>query len=239
MSRDRLSRRRALLWVASTGVALPSLAQTSAARGLPLRNLLIELRQGDESSFEASGAGLRGGAVTVGPGGQVSARAGVTLESRSGGSTLGSAQQLRVINGGQGSVRIGASVPMQWLQWVWTPQGPAVIAGSQLVETGRGFVVQPRWPGGDAPVTVEVRSEASQMASGGMPSRYQFDGRPQPEGTVSRADVLTTLQLPLGQWVTIASSGEQAQARERGVVSTREVASERRVVVQMRVTLPN
>ncbi|WP_295641409.1 hypothetical protein [uncultured Methylibium sp.] len=238
MIRALPSRRRALLFAASIALSTRGFAQAPAARGLPLRNLLVELRQGDESSFDASAAGLRSAAVTVGPDGQVSARAGVTLESRSGGSTLGSAQQLRVINGGQGSIRIGASVPMQWLQWVWTPQGPAVIAGSQLVETGRGFVVQPRWPGGDAPVTVEVRSEASQMASGGIPSRYQFDGRPQPEGSVSRADVLTTLQIPLGQWVTIASSGEQAQARERGVASTRESASERRVVVQMRVTAP-
>ena len=55
---------------------------------------------------------------------------------------------------------------------------------------------------------------------------------------MSRADVLTTLQLPLGQWVTIASSGEHAQARERGVASTRESSSDRRVVVQMRVTAP-
>lgn len=239
MSRALPSRRRALLFAASVALPVRAFAQAPpAARGLPLRNLLVELRQGDESGFEAGDAGLRSGAVTVGPDGRVSARAGVTLESRSGGSTRDTVQQLRVINGGQGSVRIGASVPMQWLQWVWTPNGPAVIGGSQLVETGRGFVVQPRWPGGDAPVTVEVRSEASQMASGGMPSRYQFDGRPQPEGTVTRADVLTTLQLPLGQWVTIASSGEQAQARERGVASTRESGSERRVVVQMRVTAP-
>lgn len=232
--------RRALLLIAAAlplGPVTAAAQAPAAARGLPLRNLLVELRQGDESGFEAGAAGLRSGAVSVGPDGQVVARAGVTLESRSGEGARQTVQQLRVVNGGQGSVRIGASVPMQWLQWVWTPNGPAVIAGSQLVETGRGFVVQPRWPGGDAPVSVEVRSEASQMASGGIPSRYQFDGRPQPEGTVSRVDVLTTVQVPLGQWVTIASSGEQARSRERGIAATGELAGERRVVVQLRVSL--
>ena len=219
------------------GAAAWPLAAQTAAR-LPLRNLLIEVRQGDEASLSESGGGLRSGAVTVGPNGEVLARAGVNVEARSAESARQTTQQVRVLNGGQASVRIGVAGPMQWWQWVLTPQGPAVIAGSQLVETGHGFVVQPRWPGGDAPVTVEVRSEASTLASGGLPSRYSPDGLPLPERSVERSGALTTVQLPLGEWITVASSGEALQRSKRGVLSTRDVARERRVVVQMRVTLP-
>lgn len=229
-------KRRPLI-LAALALLMPT-APAIAAERLPMRNLLVEVRQGDESQLRASGAGIQQGAVVIGPNGEASVRGGVTFEARGRNDARGSSQQVSVLNGGRASVRIGASVPMQWLQWAWTPDGPVVVAETGFVETGRGFVVQPRWPGGNAAVTVEVSTEATDRASGGLPSRHAPDGQPLPEGSLQQAGVLSTLRLPLGEWVTVARAGESHSTSERGVVSTREVQRDRRFVLQMRVTAP-
>ncbi|MBA2723651.1 MAG: hypothetical protein H0U56_12330 [Methylibium sp.] len=219
-------------------LALLPAASASAAERLPMRNLLVEVRQGDESQLRASGGGIEQGAVVIGPNGEVSARGGVGFEARGRSDARSTSQQVSVLNGGRAAVRVGASVPLQWLQWAWTPNGPVVVAETGFVETGRGFVVQPRWPGGDAPVTVEVSTEASDRAFGGLPSRHAPDGQPLPEGSVQQAGVLTTVQLPLGEWVTVARSGDTQRARERGVLSSRDAQRVQGFVLQMRVTAP-
>jgi hypothetical protein len=234
-----MKRRTAL--VVATALAAWGTASVAGGSGqserLPLRNLLVELRQGDESRFSGSGASVDSGAVVVGTDGSVSARAGVTIEARSRDAGRDTVQQLRVLNGSQASLRIGADVPVYWLQSFWTANGPGPAVGTQFVATGRSFMVQPRWPGGNAPVTVEVSAESSALSSGGLP-RYGNQGQPLPPGSFERAGVVTTLALPLGEWFTVASSGDTATASERGVVSTRDVGSQRRYIVQMRVTAP-
>lgn len=235
-------RRRGLL-VAPLGAAalalagVPAVLRAQTAR-LPLRNLLVEARQGDASQFDERAAGVSSAGVVIGSDGRVSGQAGVSASARSRDAARDTVQQIRVLNGGQAALRVGSTVPMQWLQWVWTPQGPVAIGGSRLVETGRGFVVRPRWPGGDAPATVEIRSEASALAGGGLPSRYAPDGQPLPEGSIDQAGVLTTVQLPLGEWFTVASSGDSGRNSERGVLSTRDLAHDRQQVLQLRITAP-
>ncbi len=229
-------KRRPLILTA-LALLLPA-ASANAAERLPLRNLLVEVRQGDESQLRTHGGGIEQGAVVIGPNGEASVRGGVTFEARGRSDARSTSQQVSVLNGGRAAVRIGASVPMQWLQWAWTPQGPVVIAETGFVETGRGFVVQPRWPGGDAPVAVEVSTEASDRSSSGLPSRYAPDGQPLPEGSLQQAGVLTTVQLPMGEWVTVARSGDMQGTRERGVLSSRDAQRQQGFVLQMRVTAP-
>jgi hypothetical protein len=50
--------------------------------------------------------------------------------------------------------------------------------------------------------------------------------------------LLTTVQLPLGEWVTIASTAGSSSERRSGTLSTRDVDRSRSQVVQMRVTAP-
>lgn len=222
-----------------TALALLAAAAVGGARAaerLPLRNLLVEWRQGEATQFETQGAD--GGAVVVARDGTVSARAGVSVEARAGDLSRDMVQQVRVLNGGRAALRIGAQLPMHWVGWVAGADGPVAVLGSALVDTGRGFVVQPRWPGGAAPVTVEVLTASSTLAGGGVPSRYAPDGQPLPQGATESSGVQTTLQLPLGAWVTIASSGEARQAGARGGWSSRDAAVDRRQVLQMRVTVP-
>lgn len=224
--------------VALPSLALPFLARAQAPARLPLRNLLVELRHGEASQLRSSGGGVESGAVVVGPNGEVRARGGVTVEARGRDDARGSTQQVTVLNGGQASLRVGLAVPMQWLQWGWTPDGPVLVGGGQYVETGSGFVVQPRWTGGDEPVTVELRTEGSARASAGVPSRYAPDGQPLPDGAVRQAGVLTTVQVRLGEWITVASSGDTQALRKRGLLSTRDIEREQRLLLQMRVTAP-
>lgn len=227
-----------VLLVAALALAGVAQAQTATANRLPLRNLLVEVRHGEASRFEQQAAGVDQAGVVVGSDGSVRGSAQVTIGSAQGRSSGDATQQLTVLNGREALLRVAAQVPLQWLELAWTTDGPALIGGSQLVDVGRQVAVRPSWPGGQAPVTVEVRTEAAALASGGMRPRYAPDGQPLPEGGIDRAGVLTTMQLPLGQWVTVARSGEEAQRSERGTLSTRELAGSRGYLVQMRVSVP-
>lgn len=232
-----LEARRHVLVALALGPMGARLARAQSAR-LPVRNLLVEVRQGDASQFDERSAGISGAGVVIGSDGRVAAQGGVGASVRSRDAARDTVQQIRVLNGGQAALRVGVSVSLQWLEWAWTPQGPVLVGGRQWVDTGRGVVVRPSWPGGDAPATVEIRSEAAGLVPGGAPSRYAPDGQPLPDGAVDRASVLTTVQLPLGEWLTIARSGDAAQATERGVLSTRDVARERQQLLQIRISAP-
>jgi len=223
----------------TTLLAAASAFAQSGAQRLPMRNLLVEVRHGEASRFEQQAAGVDQAGVVIGSDGSVRGGAQVTIGSAQGKTSGDATQQLTVLNGREAMLRVGAQVPLQWLQWGWSAQdGPILVGSSQLVDVGKQVTVRPSWPGGSAPVTVEVRTEAAALASGGMRPRYTPDGQPLPEGSVDRAGVLTTMQLRLGEWVTVARSGDEAQSSQRGTLSTREVASSRAYVVQMRVSAP-
>ncbi|HEU4458965.1 MAG TPA: hypothetical protein VFR90_07570 [Methylibium sp.] len=222
------------------GLASAAFAQQPPGGGerLPQRNLLVELRQTDGSSGDGNVGGIRSGSVTIGPNGEVRPRADVTIGSTSQTRGADSTQMLRVLNGGQGLLSTGVSQPVTWYAPVWTPQGQGVVGTTGLVDVGRRVAVRPRWPGGVAPVTVEIRSEASAMAGGGSGSRYGLDGRPLPEGSTETAGLLTTLQLPLGEWVTVAGTEQSAQRSDSGTVYRSESRTQSRSLLQMRVSAP-
>jgi hypothetical protein len=208
-----------------------SAAAIAQDRKLPQRNLLVEVRQGDEAALTVSGGGVGSGEVVIGSAGQVSGRAGVQVESNSRASTLGTTQQVRVLNGGRASVRLAQALPLQWWEVIVTPRGPQVVSQTTWAEAARGFVVLPRWPGGDAPVTVEIQAESGHVSP---PGALQPLG--QPPAAVDTARTLTTVQLPPHGWVTVASSGEADGERSRGVLSSRDAQRSRRWVVQLRVS---
>ncbi|WKB51548.1 hypothetical protein [Eleftheria terrae] len=215
---------RRLLLAASLCLLAPAVAW--AQRGdaaLPQRNLLIEVRQGDEAQLSQQGLGA-GGEVSVSTSRRV--EGGVTVqttrrESRSSGQL---AQQVMVLNGGRAGVRLAQSQPLQFYQVMWNGRGGAsLLPSAVIVEAGRGFTVQPRWSGGDEPVLVDIAAESARLGDGGVRDA---------------SSTQTTVQLPLGEWVTIASSGDTQQTQERGLLSSREAAGSRRVLVQMRVSAP-
>lgn len=184
----------------------------SAWAELPRRDLLVELRQVEEGS------------------------AGYVVSTQSQAALL-APQQVQVRNGAKASLRLGQSMPMQWVQSVVaqaaTLAASGVSASSQTggvtqavtwMQAGQSLAVQPRWPGGKQPVTVEVEVQSARV-----------EARTGPElPNQSHSQLVTTVSAPLGQWVTIASTGGGPQ---RGVYGS-EAAAEARRLLQLRVQLP-
>lgn len=197
---------------------------------LPQVNLRVELRQTEAAERQASELG---GRVVIRAGERVGARVDAGAEARDSASELGARQQVLVLNGGRAGVRLAQSMPLQWLQAVPLPPaagGPGfvLVPGTVFIEAGQGFTVQPRWPGGTAPVWVEVATEGGRLGGtwgGGAAVRQQ-------------SQVLTTLQLPLGEWVTVAESADEERQRDSGLLSRRSQSGSHRLQVQMRVTAP-
>ena len=212
------------------GFATGALAQNTSR--LPIRNLLVEVRQVDEGSASVQGGGVDRAAVIVSSDGRVSGGAEVGWQASTRQRSGSIAQQIRVLNGGRASMRLGQSVPLQWWQAIVTPQGVQAVPTTVMTEAGQGFSVRPSWPGGDAPVTVEVQTELGRVRDPNLTVGGEADN-----GAASEQfTTLTTLRFPLGEWVTVASSGQNNGGSERGVLSTRDVSRSLQIVVQMRVT---
>lgn len=211
--------------------AVPAFAQ------LPRQNLWVELRWVDQELSGAAAAGVRDGSVVVSTGGSVSARGGVTLstERRSQQQSL---PRLMVLNGQQASVTLNEVTPIQWVDvGVQRQQGREdryyVAPRQGVAERSRGVAVKPTWAGGRQPVTVEIRTQEQSNRPGGAPpmdpSGY---GAPTED-----ASMLSTVQVPLGQWVTIARSGSYNAGSPPHQYSTRDAEVQRLRELQVRVDL--
>jgi hypothetical protein len=191
----------------------PGAAAAPSAGRLPLRNLLVEVRQSVDDSARERRAGAAGDVVVGTAGASVQG----ALEWRSSGRErqLGSVQQVLVLNGGVAGVRLAAQTPWQFVQLAWTPQGISAWPATVWTETATGFRVTPRWPGAGAPVTLELSAEAA-----------------------GPAGVLTTAQIPLGEWVTVARGADEQRIDDRGTLSSSSAERRAERLLQVRVTAP-
>jgi hypothetical protein len=193
-------------------VVLLSLATASAMAQLPKRDLIVELRQVED-----------GGAGYV-----------VGTQHRA---ELLAPQQAQVRNGAKATFSIGQSIPLLWVEsggaYSASLAASAATASSRgggmqqaltWMEAGQKISVLPRWPGGTQEVTVDVEVQFSTVDA-------QRGGAQLPEQKHSQ--FVTTLGAPLGQWVTLATTGNSPQ---RGVYGS-EAASDPRRLLQLRVTV--
>lgn len=129
----RVMNRRPLL----LGLAALALAATSTSRSqvapLPLRNLLVEVRQGEASTLAQRSAGIDGARVEIGGTSGTRGSVDAQLDARSRTSSGQATQQLLVLNGGSAELNLGTSTPLQWLSWVWTPNGPRQVGDRKSV----------------------------------------------------------------------------------------------------------
>jgi hypothetical protein len=178
----------------------------------PQRDLTVELRQVEEGSA-----------------GQV-----VGTQPRV---ALMTPQQVQVRNGSKATFSLGQSIPLQWVQSISTQNSSLSIPGAEArsrggrvsqaltwMEAGQTITVLPRWPGGQQAVSVEVEVQTASVQA--------RDGAELPVQT--RSQLATTVGAPLGQWVTIATTGNSPQ---RGVYSSEATAEPRRLL-QLRVSAP-
>jgi len=189
--------------------SLPALAQ------LLKRNLTVEMRQVEE-------VGSSGYSVSTQP------QAALMAE-----------QSVNVRNGEKATLTVSKSMPMQWVQSVSAQSaalsasgvsasstGGGVKNGLVWLEAGQSLKVQPRWPGGKQPVSVELDVES---ASVGQRNGTELTDQ-------SRIQLNTTVSLPLGQWVTVASSGS-GSGDQPGVYSSQSASNSNRLL-QLRVLAP-
>jgi len=184
----------------------------NAAPELPRRDLLIELREADANQAPAGASGWN----------VRSADASVARERP--------AQQLRVRNGASASLRLTVTRPLQVWQLVPGALLPVPMPTTQWIEAGQRLTLQPRWPGGREPVSVTLSSDSSRLDSHVAPGSAELPRR-------AEAALVTTVTVPLGQWVTIASTGTGND--EMNVVASGQAAATASRILQLRVSLPH
>lgn len=236
------------------------LAGPAGAESVPARNLLVSWRvvSGGEASNQARG--LRQGQVVIDSERGVSGRGVVELSTRQLRQDQQAYQQVMVLNGRRVRLDLRQQRPVTQWQWAsqWTPGAggglvsgqwstPAdqqeqrtrdprdprvgVVAQTVWVDSGMGLAATPRWPGGRAPVTIELEAEApvepASLARGGS------SDVPPP-----RLVAQTTVTAPLGQWVTVAQTQRQDDREQQGLLGTRSVQRDEQAVLEIQVSLP-
>lgn len=125
-------------------VVIAQTAINSGAVGasMPLRNLLVEMRQVQVAHDAADGRDLQ--------------------------DTVISQQQVLVLNGRSGQVALRTTVPMRLMAVAFRNGRPILIPGVVLLDAITGLVVTPRWDGTDV---VELDLAASQAGSSRSPGQ--------------------------------------------------------------------
>jgi hypothetical protein len=206
-------RRRLLL----SGLTVIACLQAQAQAQVTQRNLVVELRS------------------------MAQPQAGVVSTQHSEADSL-QPQMVRVKNGEKATLRMGNTVPVQWVQAAVAQAsarttsaassssssnsaGGGVVNAITVLQAGQSLTVKPRWPGGKQAVTVEIELQHSGVdtSTGAvLPS--------QPQQQLS-----TTLVVPLDQWVTIAASAQGVE--QRGVYSSK-AALQVPQQIQLRISAP-
>lgn len=184
---------------------------------LPLRNLLIEVRQ--ISQDEATDSTLRGnGQIRLSPGqssAQLEAAAGDTTRARA----ADAQQQVLVLNGRRASIALRNSMPFRLVQTFVNNGVITVVPGTVLIEAGTGFDATARWDGNDQ---VELDLAASQGRG-----RYH----------TQTASTSTLLVLPLNEWVTVAQSDMDSSGNQTSIGGQTQWSRRNATEVQVRVNV--
>ena len=203
-----------------------AMAQTKPA--LPAQNLVVSVRQVDEPS-----------------GYSVSTQTPSQLQE----------QTLRLSNGTQGAWQLGQALPMLWVSSVASQNAQLQVNGSGLsagtvsgaptvglqasstggavsqsltwMQAGQSLMVKPVWSGGSQ-VQLEIHVSAQTVD--------QRQGQDLPHQ--SSQQLSTTVVAPLGQWFTLAASGQPARAGVYGSGQASALDSKNpRRLLQVRVSL--
>jgi hypothetical protein len=187
---------------------------------LPLRNVLIEVRQDDGQSGERErlGAGIN---ARVQPG-RSEAEISIEAQSRRFERSGSAQQQVLVLNGRPAAIMLGNSVPLRLRQIITSNGLRRLVPGTVWLQAGTGFTATPVWEGGEM---LYLQLAATQGRQVGGPT----------------ASTSTTLMLPLDEWTTVAESDETLdnQQNAQGLAGAgRELRSgSTRLRVQVRVSV--
>lgn len=211
-----MKRRSALFYASFMPLALVNIVRAAPDLGanstaLPLRNLLVEVRQ--VQSEESRGAG-----VGVDAAGRLTGQAGQTQGSTN------AMQQTLVLNGRTARIALQTTTPLRLRQTVVRGGQVLVIQGTVLLEAGTGFSATPRWDGGEA---VELELAAQQA----VPSANA------PLGAQATASTSSVVRLPLNVWSTVGESDQNSQNDQSGLAGIQNTSGRRRTEVQVRISV--
>lgn len=196
--------------------ACASVAQARVKGPLPKSDLVVEIRQIEESQADA-------GSYRVG--------------------TVDTARDwppvsLVVRNGKKGVLRLQQAVPMQWVQSAQSQSSSLAVSGATASSAGGGVTqsllwfdvgqsvaVTAKWPGGKQEVSLEldvVQSDMQPLHNADLPRQVRNQTR-------------TLVVVPLNQWITLAASGKGPGPT--GSYSSEARADVRRLL-QVRVSVP-
>ncbi|NBW49303.1 MAG: hypothetical protein EBR49_04315 [Betaproteobacteria bacterium] len=205
----------ALFWHLAPAVYAQAAINSGAnATLLPLRNLLIEVRQVQTEDGQQAGVDLQGGRVTGG-----------LAQGRSSGTAV---QQILILNGRPARIAVQTQTPLRLLQ-SFVRNGQIVITqGTVLIEAGTGFSALPRWDGGDI---VEVELNTQQALRPLFPQAGAVNAPPAQSSTGS------SMLLPLGEWMTVAETEQNLQNNQQSLRGAQIQSGVTRTEVQLRVSL--
>jgi hypothetical protein len=195
--------------------SLTLIAMQSALAQLPKIDLTVELRQVEEN-----------------------VSTGFTVSTKSSNAQF-LPQSVQVQNGEKASLNIGKTMSLQWVRSAQAQSASLSASGAMAssnsvgvrhavttMKSGQSIKVHPSWPGPKQIVTVEVEVQTNTVD----------DRNGSALTNQSNSEVATTVSAPLGQWVTIASTGT-AQNQQPGVYSSSAVSDAKRLL-QIRVLAP-
>lgn len=239
---------RLAAWALAGALCVMSWPVAVAAEG-PRGNLLVSWRVSGGGEARRDVQGLRAGQVTVDSrrGVWVSGRAGAEWSSEQASSEQRVEQQVMVLNGGKARLDLRQQRPVTQWQWAASVGGEdlgrghdphvGLVSETVWVDSGQGLAVRPRWSGGRAPVVVELEAEAPvPSAASGLGRR--FEARDAITEEPGRLTAHTTVMVPMGQWVTVASTRQQATRQRSGSLGTADIDQDDRAVLEIRVSLP-
>jgi hypothetical protein len=187
---------------------------------LPLRNLLIEVRQqggerSQRSSVDAQGRvilqpGRSGGEVAVG------------IEQTRAAQDRQLSQQALVLNGKSVGFSLGQTAPLRVVQVLAFNGNLHFVPSTILIERNSGFSARPLWYGDDV-AEVEISTMRTQGTQSSLGTRH--------------SSASTTLQVQMNEWITIAQGEESQTNTASGMLSQSGERAQSNFRVEMRVTV--
>jgi hypothetical protein len=188
-----------------------------ASLDIPLRRLLISVRQDGADSGSQRGAGV-GGRVEVGAGSAAISGRGHLYQSDSR-SRRDISQQVQTIDGGRAAIMVGESFFLPLRQVVMTPAGVVVSESLVQRDLATGFVAVPRLSGDRVTLDIGPRDDTP----GPVP------------GSVTSTRLVTTVSGRLGEWLELGGSAGEQNVASGGLVSygTRSTSRTRRLLLKV------
>jgi len=209
--------------LAPVSIAQTAIYSGASASALPLRNLLIEVRQVQSGASQQSGLGAQG-SVRLESDGQVALQGQVLARQQQTQQSATALQQVLVLNGRSADIALRNSSPVRLLQSFVRDGRVFITQGVVFLQSGTGFAATPRWDGTEL---VELTLSARQAMV--QPGRSA-------EG-ISQSSASSTLVIPLGEWTTVAQTEGAGDSATHNTGGNTSAGDQRSTEVQVRITV--